>query len=70
MNEIKETRQAGDLNSGVAEIVVTPEMIEAGIDEFLKAYPDTGCGDRLDAEMVRSIFLAMAASRSSVPASP
>lgn len=30
MDEIIETRQAGDLNSGVAEIVVTPEMIDAG----------------------------------------
>lgn len=54
-----ETRQAG----AETEIVVTPDMVEAGVGEFLKSYPDTGTGDQLDADMVTAIYRAMAASR-------
>ncbi len=42
-----------------AHIEITPEMIEAGMEVFLGAYPDTGAGDTLDREMLVELFLAM-----------
>ena len=39
---------------------ITPDMVDAGIKQFLRDYPETGTGDELDRRMVRRIFAAMA----------
>lgn len=41
------------------EIHITSKMVDAGVDAFLASYPDTGCGDAIDREMVVNIFKAM-----------
>ena len=51
-----ENREAG---APRAEIEITAEMIEAGLYQFLREYPETGTGDELDRRMVVAIFKAM-----------
>lgn len=34
-------------------------MIDAGVEQFLREYPETGTGDELDRRMVRRIYVAM-----------
>lgn len=41
--------------------VITEEMIDAGIEQFLRDYPETGAGDLLDRRMVSRIYRAMRA---------
>lgn len=41
------------------EIEITPEMIWAGVECYLRHCPDTGVGDEIDRRMVRQIFEAM-----------
>jgi hypothetical protein len=38
---------------------VTPDMIDAGVEQFLRDYPETGTGDALDRRMVGRIYEAM-----------
>jgi hypothetical protein len=42
---------------------ISPEMIDAGVQQFLRDYPETGAGDELDRRMVARIYDAMALSR-------
>lgn len=42
-----------------AEIEITPEMIEAGVEVLREHCPDTAVGDSLDRQMVREIYGAM-----------
>lgn len=48
------------------ETEVTPEMAEAGVEEFCAHYPDTGVGDAQDLRMVTAIYQAMEAIRRGV----
>ncbi|MEA2976218.1 MAG: hypothetical protein QOF19_1738 [Alphaproteobacteria bacterium] len=48
--------------AGAPEIEATTEMVDAGVEQFLRDYPETGTGDELDRRMVRRIFEAMTAA--------
>lgn len=39
--------------------VITAKMIEEGLTQFLREYPETGTGDVLDRKMVENIFRSM-----------
>jgi hypothetical protein len=54
-------RVTGQPQTGVPQIEVTPEMIEAGVAVYLEWCPDSGAGDVTDQKMVAEIFSAMAA---------
>ena len=38
---------------------ITEDMIDAGVQAYEKACPDTAAGDRLDREMIVNIFQSM-----------
>lgn len=40
-------------------IEITPQMIEAGVQQLLWAYPDTAMGGHVDEKLVVDIFRAM-----------
>jgi len=46
-----------DAKTGLPQIEVTPEMIEAGLEELVGAFPDSA--SYYDRDVVRAIFLAM-----------
>jgi hypothetical protein len=56
-------RDRPDSNTGVPQIEVTPEMVEAGVSLYLDYCPDSGSGDRTDRKMIAEIFSAMMAVR-------
>lgn len=58
---IKASETDAQNDSGVA-IEVTPEMIEAGLEELISGFPDSA--SHYDGRIVARIFLAMQASRS------
>ncbi len=61
------SRQAGAnapaSNEAGDGVVVTDEMIGAGLDVFFSHYPDTAAGDASDRQMVSEVFAAMCLRR-------
>lgn len=55
-------RQAGDREAASREIVVTPEMIEAGIDAFGGHYPDAASDGSYARSAIKSILESALAS--------
>ena len=51
--------QAARPASGAGAPAITPDMIDAGLYQFLREYPETGTGDELDRRMVARIYEAM-----------
>jgi hypothetical protein len=46
-------------SGGDAPVVISPQMIDAGVRVFLESYPDTAVGDSQDRQMIAEIYAAM-----------
>ncbi len=57
------SRDRPEDEKGAPQTEVTPEMIDAGLEELLGGFPDSA--SYYDGPIVRRIFLAMCAARSS-----
>lgn len=60
---MNEDRDRAEDQAGVAQIEVTPEMIDAGVDVYVEWCPDTGVGDAVDRKMIIEIFSEMERTR-------